>query len=358
MEMVRATCRICEVEGMHSRYQGREMMFGTREAFEYFRCRMCNCLQILDIPADLERYYPPNYYSLANSVSFPRTTPFWRFLQKQRCRNALWGCGYKINRPLKPFVSLPEMIHYPEVGKVIRHAGLRDFFAPILDVGCGSSAYWLRCLSAIGFRNLTGVDPFIKHDLVYGHVRVLRRNVTDIDGQYQFIAFHHSLEHMPDQLKALTAARRLLAPKGTLLVRIPLVSSYVWERYGVNWVEMDPPRHLYLHSNLSVELVANRAGLMLAETVYDSLPSEFYGSEQYVQNIPLTATNSYGIHPENTIFTNDELAQFSQLAEKVNRERTGGRAGFYFKVAARHNEIQPATGKAPPKLHTAMPNDA
>lgn len=38
-------------------------MFGFRDEFDYLECDECGCLQLITIPPDLIKYYPPNYYS-------------------------------------------------------------------------------------------------------------------------------------------------------------------------------------------------------------------------------------------------------------------------------------------------------
>ncbi len=56
-EEVRVACRICGNERDNTRVRCREMMFGTREAFDYFPCGSCGCLQIERFPVDMSRYY-------------------------------------------------------------------------------------------------------------------------------------------------------------------------------------------------------------------------------------------------------------------------------------------------------------
>jgi len=41
--------------------------FGLRDEFRYLECGACRCVQLVDVPADLSKYYPPNYYSFASS---------------------------------------------------------------------------------------------------------------------------------------------------------------------------------------------------------------------------------------------------------------------------------------------------
>ena len=64
-------CRICGNADGNTAYDVREMMFGTREIFRYFRCAACGCLQIAEVPADLSAYYPPDYCSFKPSLFRP-----------------------------------------------------------------------------------------------------------------------------------------------------------------------------------------------------------------------------------------------------------------------------------------------
>ena len=63
LSIMNKNCRVCRSHGNHARYIVEEMMFGYRDRFEYFQCSSCKCLQIADIPGDMEKYYPPQYYS-------------------------------------------------------------------------------------------------------------------------------------------------------------------------------------------------------------------------------------------------------------------------------------------------------
>lgn len=43
------------------------------------------------------------------------------------------------------------------------------------------------------------------------------------------------------------------------LLRLLIVPSQAWREYGVHWVQLDEPRHLYLHSVDSLRAVAANA---------------------------------------------------------------------------------------------------
>lgn len=333
MTISQFTCRICGAVDNHPAFVGREMMFGTREEFQYFQCKSCDCLQIADIPQDLGRFYPPNYYSLTATNS-NRISPLRDLLLKQRFRNAVFGRGYKLNQLLSNFIKMPglRVDTVLPAAEVLQEAGIRNFSARFLDIGCGSWSQWLADLRTMGFRHLVGADPFISSDVNSNGITIFKRQVNEMAGSFDLITLHHSLEHIPDQEAVLAAACRLLAPNGVILVRIPIVSSYSWRHYGTNWVEMDPPRHLYLHSKGSIQLLAEKAGLNLYSTICDSLELEFYGSEQYQRDIPLTAKNSYWLNHDNQIFTRDEIEGFKNMAHQVNEKDEGGRACFFFRA--------------------------
>lgn len=333
MNQTQQVCRICGTKGPHQIYRVREMMFGTREEFSYYLCDHCGCLQISEIPSDLSIYYPKNYYSL-NQCKTPRHRNLSlarAFLEKVRSRTALFDKGYKLNKLASQLVDMPPEIN--PAGPFIRASGIRSWNAAFLDVGCGSNSWWLNNLQALGFKNLVGVDPHIGHDIDEHGIRIRRAQIHDIEGQFDLISLHHSLEHIPDQLNTLRAIKSMLKPNGHALVRIPLVSSLVWDMYGTDWVELDAPRHLYLHSLESIELLGRKVGLKLVKTTWDSSAFEFYGSEQYRRGVALTAENSYWNDPSKCDFTFREMAEFSALASKANLDGRGGRGCFLFRTA-------------------------
>src|SRR5882757_7251102 len=56
-------CKICGNSALNIPFTAREMMFGLRDEFEYFECSSCGCVQISEIPTNMEPYYPTKYYS-------------------------------------------------------------------------------------------------------------------------------------------------------------------------------------------------------------------------------------------------------------------------------------------------------
>jgi SAM-dependent methyltransferase len=220
--------------------------------------------------------------------------------------------------------------HLPGDGLTLADVSTRS---RILDVGCGSGRFLLT-LSGAGFRNLQGVDRYVERDIEYpGGLRILKGSLDDCQGEWDIIMFHHSFEHLPHPLETLKTATGLLAPNGTIVVRIPVVSSYAWERYGVTWVQLDAPRHFFLHSRKSMWRLAEAAGLSVDRVVDDSTEFQFLGSELYVRDIPLRSEGTLGLDAKGSIFSLEEVQAFRRLAAELNVKGRGDQAAFYLKKA-------------------------
>lgn len=310
-------CRICRNQSGNRGYSVREMMIGTREAFGYFECRNCGCLQIGKYPSDIAKYYSREYYSF--SAVQPAARSLKAYLQKQRDLYLILGRGLIGN-----FVS---RMRPTSVFRMF--AGLHlSFHDKVLDIGCGSGHFLYR-MRELGFKELTGVDPFLPDiDSPDEKIRLIKSDLAGLEGSYDLIMLHHSMEHMPDQQTQMHHIARLLAPGGVCIVRVPVCSSEAWERYGTNWASLDAPRHYYLHTPKSMGLLANGAGLEVFRLNYDSSGFQFWASELYRQDISMTEAANMNTPP----FTKDQYGEFERQAELLNRQRRGDFAAFYLRI--------------------------
>ncbi|MBI4380999.1 MAG: class I SAM-dependent methyltransferase [candidate division NC10 bacterium] len=313
-------CRICGSVGNHRTYEAREMMIGLRDPFRYFLCAACGCLQIAEIPGSMAQYYPSAYYSFVHEPSADGRLMKWA--RRQRARYAVYNEGL-----------IGKLIYEKAPNPALRSLwGLRiTTDSSILDVGCGSGSV-LYALQQIGFKNLLGIDPYIEGPTDHENgAPVLKRTIHDLTGQWDIIMFHHSFEHLVDPLATLRAASKLLSEEGLCIVRTPIVSSYAWKRYGVHWVQLDAPRHFFLHSLDSIALLSEQAGLIVENIVFDSTAMQFWGSEQYLRDIPLFSERSYVVNPSKAIFSRGEIDAYAKGARQLNLEQQGDQAAFYLR---------------------------
>jgi SAM-dependent methyltransferase len=321
----RSCCSLCGNSAENITHRAREMMFGTREIFSYRECRSCGCVQLIDDVSDWSQHYPAEYYSLAPR-SRGRFRQLKRWLKYAKARQVLAGrpslAGY-LGSVLGRGRSVTDDIW-------LREAFRRElrFDSRILDVGCGSGKT-LLALQTHGFSRLFGVDPFIAEDIRDGSGLCIRRGrLGELDGSYDFVMFHHSFEHIADQEMLLRSAVERLTEGGTILVRIPVIGA-LWERYGVNWVQLDPPRHLFLHTKASFLALAERCGLQACGVIDDGGAFGFWGSEQYARDIPLMSPKSYFIDPQHSIFGADAIAKFELEAQALNAGGRGDQTCFF-----------------------------
>jgi SAM-dependent methyltransferase len=324
-----ADCPICGSRGPARRYVLREMLFGTRQTFEYLHCASCGVLWLAEPPEDLAAFYPPDYHvpaGVAPSVRPLRGLSGW--LHDGVAAQVLFGghgrraaLGRRFGPPLRDDVEA--------LRDFVGQAGLRSLDDPILDVGSGPYPERLVKLRAAGFRRLLAIDPLLPADRVVDGIPVLKRTIQDVRGLFALVTFHHSFEHVPDPAEVMTAAARLVRPGGCLLIRTPVMGTWFWEHYGTSWWELDPPRHLFVHTEASLVRLASAAGLELERVVFDSSALEVLASDQIGRDIAWREPGSYW--SDHGLVSPSEVSAARGLAARLNRAGQGGRAAFFFR---------------------------
>ncbi|MBN1872066.1 MAG: class I SAM-dependent methyltransferase [Candidatus Omnitrophica bacterium] len=311
-------CRVCGNIKDNKPFRIREMMYGSGDEFTYFECSFCGCLQIAEIPSDMNRYYPADYYSFRKERSGNLAE---RILRRERDRYAIFKKG---------FIGKIISARYPN--SLLNRLGDANIrvSSRILDVGCGTGSA-LASLRRLGFKYLTGLDPYIERDITDKGMTIFKKTIVELknDEKFDLILLNHSFEHMSGQREALNKISRILSEDGLCLVRMPLKTEYIWNRYGRNWVQIDAPRHFFIHTKKSFAILTERQGLATRDVVFESTKLQFYGSEQCKNGIPLMADNSYAVNPGKSIFTAKEIDSFKESAKKLNKTGEGDEAAFY-----------------------------
>jgi SAM-dependent methyltransferase len=317
----RDACRACGGDADSTPLVLREMMFGTREAFSYHICSRCGSAWIERVPRDLARHYPRDYHSF---VPPERSSALRRRLQGLRAAHALGSPNPLGALALRVWGSTDylEWCRRMSIGRDDR----------ILDVGCGGGHLLVRMGDA-GFRRLTGIDPFLDGDAAPAPaVRLYRRDLAATGGEFDLVMLHHSLEHMVDPLAALRQVRRLLPRGGWTLVRLPVAGRFAGREYGRDWVQWDAPRHLFVPTVDGMERLATGAEFTLEEVRYDSTGFQFWGSELYRHDIPLSDREPHLAGAPGALFGPEQLRRFEAAAEELNRSGDGDQACFFLRA--------------------------
>lgn len=320
------SCRICGNIENNRFHDAREMMFGTRRKFVYLECGACGTIQIKEVP-DLSLYYPKDYYS------FDATGDLW-FTKKLKSRLAARFAGDYFVRGRnfigKRLAEKKDWINFFYPASLKEPLLELNFGSRILDFGCGGGRL-LQILYHFGFRNLTGADAFVESDIFYPNgVTIYKKSLAELEPFFDFVMLHHAFEHVPNPLETLREIRRLLAKDKFCLIRIPVV-NFAWEKYGANWVQLDAPRHVFLYTEKSFRYLAEKAGFTVEKVVYDSEAFQFWGSEQYLQDIPLNDEQAYKGDVSNGIFTPEQIDAWQREAENLNECGKGDQACFYLR---------------------------
>jgi SAM-dependent methyltransferase len=315
-----AICKICgTINDPADWFEAREMMFGLNDSFLYFQCRHCECLQIAEFPANIYSYYPSGYYSFSRYEG-PRFKGFMGKLYRARNKASLFRKD--------AFQKALHFLNPVDKWETFQNLGITTD-SRILDVGCGNGDMFLYPLKEIGFKNVSGCDPYINETIHYPNGLTVNKNeVFEMTGHWDIIIYNHAFEHVANPMENLKKVFELLSPKGCCILRIPTVPCYAWSHYKTNWVQLDAPRHFFLHSPKSIRILAEQSGLYLDKVIYDSTFFQFSGSESYLKNISLVNQKK----KKDTFFKRKtDRIRFNRMAKKLNQENEGDQAAFYLR---------------------------
>lgn len=316
-------CRICDATEFDEMLDVKEMMFGTRKSYKYLKCSFCGVLQIEEPINDPKLLYPINYRSF-DSMRKNLKNRIKRILIKNTIAKSL---GVQVG-----FFKLSFKEHLSAKSL----SGRINTNMSILDVGCGSGEL-IEALYFLGYKKVEGTDPYISSEINNGW-RVRKKFITDLPSYEKFdlIMFHHSFEHMDNPLIVLKKIYELLSDNGICMIRIPVCDSLAYDIYKSNWVQLDAPRHVFLHTNKSMELLSKEADLKIKEIKNDSYAFQFIGSEQYKKGMSLNSPHSY-FRPfykkifRKTTFTKKIINSYTNKAHQLNDQGKGDQRIYILK---------------------------
>lgn len=275
-------------------------MFGLRQKFTYLECSGCGVLLLANPPDNLSDYYPKEYYSFATTNGLAgKLKPFGLSLGRLGLRRLIHSV-----LPMTPVDLIYRLEMTPDMS--------------ILDVG-GGNGKQVRELRQAGFPHALCIDPFTSQESAYCR----KITLSELEGTWDRIMFHHSFEHIEDQLSTLMEVRNKLSPNGVCMIRVP-VATWAWRHYGIDWVQLDAPRHMCIHTPASMRIAAQLAGLSVREIKNDSGTLQFWGSELYRRDIPLIE----GERNLSKYFDAKTMKKYAAASRALNASGEGDQAEF------------------------------
>jgi 2-polyprenyl-3-methyl-5-hydroxy-6-metoxy-1,4-benzoquinol methylase len=306
-------CRICYSSNVKLLMLN-EFLYSTGDTFEYLHCQGCNSISIKEFPSDLSKYYPQDYYSYKNSKAHSFS---WKSFLRTRfvLMNALI---FKKKNFFFGNIDIPDYL--------FQISGLTPN-SKILDIGSGNGQL-LYSLHNNGFTKLTGLDPFIKETIFDHGIRIIKGDINEVEEKYDLVILNHVFEHLENPIQLLNILPKLLNRNGKIILRTPLVNK-AFEIYKLNWIQLDPPRHLHIFAPDILETLINKAGLKVKKVIHDSTSFQFWGSEQNIKGIGLfSSKESLAISPKSGIFPKRQLEMWENKAKEFNARNKGDQAIF------------------------------
>jgi 2-polyprenyl-3-methyl-5-hydroxy-6-metoxy-1,4-benzoquinol methylase len=210
---VQTRCRFCGGESIEALVTEDRNRGLSDDRFVYRRCVDCETIFILQIPADLERYYPEDAYAI----------PAGRH-RRLAMASERWRVEW-----LSRFVEPGRLVEIgPGFGIFADAAVGAGFDVHVIDM----DSHATELLSA--------------HPGIVATASGRPEEVLDTLPPSRAIVLWHSIEHLPNPAGMLASAAENLEPGGVLALATPNPSSIQFRMLGARWLHLDAPRHLYL----------------------------------------------------------------------------------------------------------------
>lgn len=231
---------------------------GSTETFQIVKCNHCNFTFTNPIPPENEigKYYQSDEY-----ISHSNTKKGLISSLYQTVRN------YTLDKKIS----------------LLKRLGADQ---TLLDIGCGTGEFLDRAQKAN--YQVTGIEPSTtaaqqakeNYSLNVFHESHLNQLQ---DSSFDYITMWHVLEHVYHLNERIATLKRLIKPKGFIIIAVPNLESYDAKKYKQYWAAYDVPRHLYHFSPQSMENLMEKHNLKIQEVLpmkfdsfYVSMLSEKY----------------------------------------------------------------------------------
>ena len=232
----------------------RERFWGIGGEFQYFVCPICDTWVLTPPPSDellahhYEGYYPPEEYE---------------------------------QREVKP-INAVEQVRAKQSVDALAKLGVLSTLKHVLDIGTGCAGF-LAALKMIQDVQVWGCDQnpasaelakrLFDIEVEVGTVA----NLIPSDRLYDLVTLWHCFEHVRCPHQTLLEIRKLMSPKGILLMEVPTPGFWAHWFKGA-WLFLQAPTHLNIFTEKALVDQLHAAGFAVLRKERPWSPSEWAGS--------------------------------------------------------------------------------
>lgn len=265
-----SACKICGNVENNTIIEVKERILKDKsEIFHYMQCSRCGAVMLQDRIDDFTKWYPSDY------------NPYHKRAEKQSIVSIIKR-AFEFEQIIRMHGSREtERKKFQSVLDGMKECDilLKRMFGTnikrknsLVDIGCGDG-HWLDYLYEMGYHNITGVDLFTPKEQIKGvKWKFIKGDIFSLlsASKYDYVILNHSFEHMDNPQAVMKQIYKILSPKGTCIISIPVANGTAYKRYKENFAQFDAPRHIYLHTKESMGILCDNAGLKIRNILYDS----------------------------------------------------------------------------------------
>lgn len=267
-------CNFCKSNKLRLWGVGRDNLHNNPGEFKLFKCKNCGLIFINPQPSmrEIGKYYPSEYYSFQGIRIKEKYWPVRLKLFLYDLYFNRSNKNYFLKTVLSPLKALVRGVQFPIPNKV-------------LDVGCGSGQF-LYEMKILGAKEVHGVEPggFNKESADEHRIKIKNSTLSEAKYDKNFfdlVTMNHVLEHVNDPDETLKEIQRTLRPGGKLIIGVPNTRSLDCYLFGVNWYNLDVPRHLFDYSSKNLSKHLKSLGFKKIKIRYTSGRTYFFNSTIY-----------------------------------------------------------------------------
>lgn len=217
----------------------------TRKVFQVVECEGCHLIRLepRPSPGELAAYYPDQYWFAPQGAAGRLEETYRRVVLRD---------------------------HVAFVKRALAASGQGGY---VLDVGCGNGLL----LSLLPYPKVLGLDFSAKALSIAARQNGVPGICADLSSaplareSCSVVTMFHVLEHLPDPVQYIQAARDLLTPDGRLVLQVPNASSWQFRLFGKHWNGIDVPRHLFNYRRRDIENLLDFCGFVITRRKHFSL---------------------------------------------------------------------------------------